>query len=173
MDITAKSATLDDIRSLRELYRQEMNCQIIHDSLHTRQGWTLSWLLFIDGGTAGYGSIAVAGPWAGKRTVFEFYALPLFRGRVFDLFTALLSASGATFIETQSNDPLLTVMLHTFAHSIAAESILFHDKLTTSLDPPGVLFRPATPADTSQIAQQQLDAQAGWLLELKDASSSG
>ena len=30
-----------EILPWRELYRQEMNCQIVHDSLHGREGWTL------------------------------------------------------------------------------------------------------------------------------------
>jgi hypothetical protein len=36
-------ATLTDahtILPLRARYRQEMNCQIVHDSIHSREGWT-------------------------------------------------------------------------------------------------------------------------------------
>ena len=43
------------------------------------------------------------------------------------LFSVLLSVSGAEAIETQSNDSMLTTMLHTFARSVKSESILFHD----------------------------------------------
>ena len=33
MSISAKPATLDQIVPMRELYREEMNCQIVHDYL--------------------------------------------------------------------------------------------------------------------------------------------
>ena len=46
----------------------------------------------------------------------------------------------------QSNDPLIAVMLHTFAVNIESESILFHDRLITAHSPPGVVFRAATSA---------------------------
>src|SRR5689334_17572568 len=83
---------------------------------------------------------------------------------MFDLFIALLTSSGATMIETQSNDVLLTAMLHTFAPTVSSESILFHDKLTTAHTPSDALFRRATPEDAAHIAQQQLDSEARWLV---------
>jgi len=104
----------------------------------------------------GYGSIAVAGPWKDKPTLYEFYVLPHYRCRLFDLFSVLLAASGVNRIETQSNDPLLTPMLHAFAHDIMSESILFHDRLTTALAPAGVCFRRATASDGAQIPVDQL-----------------
>src|SRR5687768_6929776 len=130
MQLSAKVVAVDDIRSWRDMYRQEMNCQIIHDSIHGRPGWTKEYLLQIDGVTAGYGSIAVSGPWKDKPTVYELYLVPQFRSRSFDLFETLLAASGAVSIEVQSNDPLITVMLHTYAENIESESILYHDRLT-------------------------------------------
>lgn len=101
-----------------------------------------------------------------KPTIYEFHVAPPARNRVFDLFQALLAASGAVAIETQSNDPQLTVMLHAFARDVASESILFHDRLTTSHPPPpGVTFRPAMAADAARITEQKLDSGAKWLLE--------
>ena len=167
MNLTAKAASVDEILPWRDLYRQEMNCQIIHDSLHSRKGWTESYLLLAGGVTAGYGSIAVAGPWKGKPTVFEFYGLPQYRMRVFDLFHALLAASGAVMIEVQSNDSLITVMLHAFAQNVTSESILFQDKLTTALAPPGAIFRHATRDDAAQILAHELDAGADWLVAVE------
>jgi hypothetical protein len=51
------------------------------------------------------------------------------RMRTFDLFTSLLAECEARTIETQSNDPMLTVMLHVFARNVRAESILLEDGL--------------------------------------------
>jgi len=45
MELSAKAASLQDILPWRDLYREEMNCQIVHDSLHSRKGWTESYLL--------------------------------------------------------------------------------------------------------------------------------
>jgi len=156
MELSAKQTSLERIKALRDLYRQEMNCQIIHDSIHSRPGWTLEYLLSAGGTSVGYGSIAVAGPWKDIPSIYEFYVLPYYRSRLFDLFSVLLEASGANRIETQSNDALLTVMLHTFAQDIASESILYHDKLTTALAPAGALFRRAIISDGLDITEEQL-----------------
>jgi len=156
MEPSAKQITFEEMRSWRDLYREEMNCQIIHDSIHARPGWTLEYLLSAGGAPAGYGSIAVAGPWKDKPTIYEFYVLPHYRSRLFDLFSALLAVSGANRIETQSNDEALTAMLHTFAHDVVSESILYHDKLTTAFAPAGAFFRRPSASDDPQIPAGQL-----------------
>jgi GNAT superfamily N-acetyltransferase len=164
MPVTAHRVELRDIEGMRDIYRHEMNCQIIHDSIHARPGWTHEYLLTEGGARVGYGSVAVAGPWQAQPAVYEYFVLPQHRERMFDLFLALLTASGATVIETQSNDPLLTVMLHTFAPAVASESILFHDKVTTAYAPPDAAFRSVRPEDGAQIAEQELDPGAKWLV---------
>ena len=84
---------------------------------------------------------------------------PAARDRVFDLFDALLKASGSDRVETQSNDPLLTAMLHAYCRDVASESILFHDRITTHLPPPkGFTFRPARPDDAENIPEDQRGA---------------
>jgi GNAT superfamily N-acetyltransferase len=167
MSIESRQVELRDIEGLRDIYRQEMSCQIIHDSIHSRPGWSREYLLIEGGAKVGYGSIAVGGPWHEKPTVYEFFVLRQYRSRLFDLFEGLLASSQATMIETQTNDRLLTVMLHTFARDISSESILFHDKLTTSHTPREADFRRASADDTSQIAQQQLDSNAKWLVSVE------
>ena len=97
-------------------------------------------------------------------TVYEYFLLPQHRGRMFDAFIALLTSSGVTEIETQSNAVPLTAMLHTFAPTVTSESILFHDKMTTAHGLPDALFRRVTPEDAEQIAQQELDSEATWLV---------
>ena len=156
MELSVKQTTFEEIESWRDLYRQEMNCQIIHDSIHSRSGWTLEYFLSAGGAPVGYGSIAVAGPWKDKPTLYEFYVLPYYRSFLFDLFSVLLSASGANRIETQSNDSILTAMLHTFAHDVVSESILYHDKLTTTLAPAEAFFRRAIASDDPKIPADQL-----------------
>jgi GNAT superfamily N-acetyltransferase len=145
MEILAKPVSVQEILPWRDLYRQQMRCQIVHDSLHSREGWTQPYLLQAGETTAGYGSILVGGPWTGTRTAFEFYVLPDQRSRVFDLFASLLATSGATAILAQTNDALLSVMLHIWAHNIASEKIVFEDKLTTAHSPAGAIFKRREP----------------------------
>jgi GNAT superfamily N-acetyltransferase len=156
MELSANAADPGDVLPWREMYRLEMGCQIIHDSIHSRPGWTQEYFLFAGDTKVGYGSVAVAGPWTGKPTVYEFYVLPGHRLRAFDLFRALLTASRAVMINVQSNDSLITVMLHTFGHDVTNESVLFHDQLTTMLSPAGALFRGATAADVADVPGDQL-----------------
>jgi GNAT superfamily N-acetyltransferase len=167
MPASAHRVELREIEGMRDIYRQEMNCQIIHDSIHARPGWTHEYVLTEDDAQIGYGSIAVAGPWQANPTVYEFFVLPQNRRHIFDLFIALLTSSQATVIETQSNDPLLTTMLHTFAPTVSSESILFHDKLTTAHAPPEAQFRKVCPEDAPQIAQHELDSGAEWVVAVR------
>jgi GNAT superfamily N-acetyltransferase len=156
MELTAKAAAAADVFPWRDRYRAEMNCQIIHDSIHSRAGWTQEYLLFVGVTPVGYGSIAIGGPWRGKPTVYEFYVVPQHRVAVFDLFHALLTASGAVMINVQTNDPHMSVMFHTFAHDVTNEAIIFHDQVTTALAPAGATFRRAIAAECPDVPADQL-----------------
>lgn len=166
MRFDAQLTSLEQILPWRDLYRHEMNCQIIHDSLHEREGWTQSYSLTLEGAAVGYGAIAIGGPWKGKPTAFEFYVLPQFRNRTLDLFEAFLKRSEAVSIETQSNDPLLTPMLHVFGRGLNVESILFADGMTTNLQGDGITVRRSTPGDAAAISQNDLDDDGKWVVEL-------
>ena len=85
MAIVARIAQLIDIdiASLRESYREEMKCQIIHDSIHVRSGWTREYALELNGTDVGYGSVAIAGPWCHSHALYEFYVQPAHRMRTF------------------------------------------------------------------------------------------
>jgi len=149
--------------ALRELYRQEMNCQIVLDSWHGR-GWTDSYSLRLDDRVVGYG--LVGGVRAEhKEIITEFYVLPVHRRFALPLFRRLAEISQARSVEVQTNDTLLTLMLFDCAEKIESNVILFHDALTTSLAIPGVSFRKVLEEDREQIVAQKLDADAEWMLE--------
>lgn len=173
MELSAKASDARAVLPWRDMYRLEMNCQVVHDSIHSRPGWTREYLLFTGPVPIGYGSVAVAGPWKGKPTVYEFYVLPHYRLHAFDLFHALLTASGAVMIEVQSNDSLITVMLHTFAENVTSESVLFQDKLTTALSPADATFRAATHAEVPAVPRDQLKWYGVVELEGKVAATGG
>ncbi len=46
MSLVAKLAPAAALLPLRTRYREEMNCQIVHDSIHARDGWTKSYYHF-------------------------------------------------------------------------------------------------------------------------------
>jgi GNAT superfamily N-acetyltransferase len=174
MATAARLSELSEIEHLREEYRDEMKCQIVHDSIHRRTGWTREYALELDGAIVGYGSVAIAGPWRDAPALYEFYVQREERTHTFDLFASLRDACGAEIIETQSNAPMLTVMLHTFARNIRAEAILFRDAFQTSLAPAGAGFRAMAAEDTEILRRQGLDDGASWVVTLNgDIAGAG
>ena len=156
MRISVAETDLDSIRPWRDMYRLEMSCQIVHDSIHERPGWSREHLLCIAGVPVGYGSVAVGGPWTNKPAIYEVYVAPAYRLRLLELFQALVEAAGAAECEVQSNDVLAAVLIHAFAHDVNSESILFHDQQTTSIPPPaGATFRAPMEAEAPDVPAEK------------------
>jgi hypothetical protein len=44
MPAQARLASAEEVLPLRTRYRDEMACQIVHDSIHRREGWSRSYL---------------------------------------------------------------------------------------------------------------------------------
>jgi GNAT superfamily N-acetyltransferase len=166
MKIQIKLSSAENILPLRTRYRAEMNCQIVHDSIHRREGWALTYLFESGGVATGFGSVAIAGPWKDKPTLFEFYVLPEYRSRAFELFVAFLTASGARFLEVQTNDSLLGVMALTYGHDFASEKIVFQDNFNTTLSANGALLRCVTSEEEIQTALEQRQGGGEWVLEM-------
>ncbi|MBN8246473.1 MAG: GNAT family N-acetyltransferase [Verrucomicrobia bacterium] len=155
-----------ELLPLRVRQREELNCQIVHDSIPRREGWTEGFRLTRDGTTVGFGSVAVAGPWKDRPTVFEFYLLPECRWRAFALFEAFLAASGARWFEVQSNDALLTSLAVAQARDLASEKIVFKDGWTTHDTIQGAVLRRQTPVEEIQSAIERQQGGGEWVLEL-------
>jgi GNAT superfamily N-acetyltransferase len=157
MHVHAALTVAPVVLPLRTRYRQEMNCQIVKDSIPTRPGWALTYALGLEDALVGFGTVAIAGPWTGKPTILEFFVLPDHRTRAFDLFEAFVEASGARLMEVQSNDALLVMMLHTYAHEIVSEAMVFRDGFTTALTANGAVLQPLTSDDEvrASIADRQ------------------
>jgi GNAT superfamily N-acetyltransferase len=147
MNVTALAvkATLQDIQPFRTLFLQETNFQIRYDACHAR-GWTDSYLLKIDDRTVGYGSIK-GQQRPDRDTIFEFYVIPPFRAWSSLLFTALVATAAPARIECQSNDLLLSSMLHEFAREITADVALFEDHVVTRLVIANAVVRPRRDGD--------------------------
>jgi GNAT superfamily N-acetyltransferase len=161
MNVEVSRVEVNDIMPLRELYRHEMNCQIIHDSF-PRRGFSDAYLIRVAGRIAGYGLVA------NKHypdTVNEFHTFPAYRAAALPMFLQLLEVSQATRIRAQTNDRLMLLMLYDCAADITSEAILFADALTTHLTCPTGNLRKVTEADKAQLDGNKLDAGAGWLIE--------
>jgi GNAT superfamily N-acetyltransferase len=166
MAISVRRAECSEITSLRDEFRREMNGQIVHDSIHDRVGWTLEYLLVDTDLAIGYGSVAVAGPWHGRPTVYEFYVVPERRSTAFGLFEAFLAASRPHAYEVQSSDVLTTVLCLTFAREIGTEKVVFRDHTTTELPANGVTLRRVTPEDDILAAIAERAGGGEWVAEL-------
>ena len=155
---------------MRTRHREEMNCQIVHDSIHSRPGWTLTYRLEANAATVGYGTVAVAGPWKQQPTLLEFYVLPAYRHLAFGLFEMLVDTSKPQRFEIQSNDVLPFVMAHTYGRDIVSEKIVFRDAATTSHPNQGTVLVRITPEAQSRQALEERSGSSDWRLELDGAS---
>ncbi len=144
MPIHAEKVEYKEVEALRELYRQEADCQIIHDSI-LRRGLADAYLIQVDGHVAGYGGV-----WNkyDPGQIMEFYTLPARRAEALPLFRALIEAAGATRLEAQTNMPLMLMMLYDCGQNITTEAILFADAATTHLPCPSGIFRHSQTEDT-------------------------
>ena len=161
LTIAAAKADLRDILPLRELFLQENNFQIRYDARHAR-GWTDSYLLRIEDSVVGYG--AITGQERDSRdTVFEFFVVRPFRKNASALFRQLLAASGAEYIECQSNDLLLSSMLFEFSPSVKSEVVLFEDHAVTEHIVPGATFRARSKND--QVFDHDVEPVGDYVIE--------
>lgn len=161
MNIRVERAEYADVEGLRDLYRQEAQCQIIHDSI-LRRGMADPYLISVNDRVAGYGGV-----WNSHAvgTVMEFFTLPHHRRDSERMFRAFLDVSRAIGIEAQTNMPLMLTMLYDFARNIRQESILFADAFTTNLPSAGGVVRPTATADFAAAGVQGLEL-GDWVLEL-------
>jgi GNAT superfamily N-acetyltransferase len=140
MTLSVTKTTIRDILSLRSLFLQENNFQIRYNATHER-GWSDSYTFTIDNETIGYGCIKGNENHNDRDTVFEFYLVPSFRNMASVAFLELLRTSKASFIESQSNDLLLTSLLYQYGQDINSNVILFEDSFTSKIKADIALFR--------------------------------
>jgi GNAT superfamily N-acetyltransferase len=161
--IDVEPATLDQIAGWREKYRREMSCQIVHDSWHER-GFVSSYSISADGEMVGYGSVG-GSPDESSDCVKEFYLERSRRTDAQPLFIALVGASGAKRIESQTSDRLLTHVLLENARDVERTRILFEDVLTTEHAVPGARLRPISPLERDGIFGHTRVPVGDWVIE--------
>jgi GNAT superfamily N-acetyltransferase len=171
MPITARAVPYREIAPLHERYRQEMNCQIVHDSIHFRPGWMVEHALHTeDSRLIGYASLAVGGPWKTDPTFMELYVLPEHRSRAFAGFEAFLQAAQPTRFEVQTNCVLSNVMALTFGREIGTEKIVFRDDIRTALPPNGARLARTTSLEDIRRGMAERQDGGEWTLEVDGAT---
>ncbi len=140
-----------------------MNCQIVHDSWHTR-GFTDISTLRLDGRVVGYGAVG-GDPGQPKDTIKEFFVDPADRGSALTLLRAFITATGAEWIETQTNDPLLSVLIFDCADDLTSTTILFEDALTSTIPAPDGAVRRLTDAERAAAFPHTLVPVGDWGVE--------
>jgi GNAT superfamily N-acetyltransferase len=165
MSLEVTRVPTEAIVKLRDLYRHEMACQIIHDSWPER-GWIDAFLLHRDGSVVGYATVGgVRGEH--KDTITECYVLPPHRGIALALCRRLIEVSGATRVEAQTNDRLLTLLLWDCCAEIERGPVLFSDQLTTALPNPGCIVRRTEDAEKGTIFPHSSEPVGDWLVEVR------
>src|SRR5580700_3610781 len=114
MQITVERVNYSEIEPMRELYREEARCQIVHDSA-LRRVLADPYLVLADGRRVGYGGV-----WNKHypNRIMEFYVLPDVRAAASPMFRELISAAGAIETEAQTNMPLMLTMLYDYSDEI-------------------------------------------------------
>src|SRR5882672_11370593 len=161
MKIQVHRVEYADVETMRELYRQELNCQIVHDSFLSR-GLADPFVVQVGGRVGGYGAISNK---YDKGRLIEFYALPDVRSMALPMFRELLITSQATHIEAQTNAPLMLLMLFNCATNIVPEKVLFHDAFVTHLVCPKGVLRKSTPEDSASIFSNQHEPIGDWIIK--------
>jgi GNAT superfamily N-acetyltransferase len=160
--VSVEHVDLEAILPMREDYRREMRCQIVHDCWHAR-GYTDSFLLRSDGVVVGYGAVGGA-PGDPRTTLKEFYVLPERRGEALALCHELVQVSDAATIEAQTNDRLLVLMLLDCASALESETVIFEDAVTVHVEQPGVVFRRLTAAERAAAFPHTFEPVGDWAL---------
>ena len=161
MNIQVHPVEYQEVAALRELYRQEANCQIRYDSMLSR-GLADPYLILTDGRIAGYGAVLNKYD-TGHLT--EFYVLPPMRSQALPLFRELLAVSRATHIAAQTNISLLLTMLYDCAENITDSSIMFQDAFVTNLACPHAVFRHKTAEDVGAMFEHHAEPEGEWVVE--------
>jgi RimJ/RimL family protein N-acetyltransferase len=102
MNFNVIKTTLSEVQSLRKLFLSESRFQFICDKCHGA-GWADIYVFTSGKEIAGYGSLWGKDKREDRDTIFEFYLLPSFRKFADAVYPEFIKASGALFIECQSN----------------------------------------------------------------------
>jgi len=158
MELKVTKTGLTEVKELRDLFLKEISFQFIYNKCHGA-GWADTYIFTIDGTKVGYGSVWGKDKREERDAIFEFYLLEPYRKMANMIFPEFYKASGASYIECQTNDTSLSGMLFEYCANIYAACILFEDSFTTGFDIPGTEFKKTEnkDGDTEYILEHHAD----------------
>jgi len=165
MSLCVQRVESSAIADLREIHWAEVNGQVVHALIHRRPGWTEDWLLEADGVRAGFASVAVAGPWTGRRTVLEYQVTPAWTRRAFGLFEAFLAAADVCAFELQTNCGVEGLLPHVYGTEVLSDKIVFRDGPAEEVHLPGAFLRRLTDMEALRTAVAERRGGGEWRLE--------
>jgi GNAT superfamily N-acetyltransferase len=165
MKLSAKPCEFDFVRPLRERYRREMACQIVHDSMHERSDWSKRFALHCDDFVAGYGAVLTGGPWAGTNTAFELFVLPEYRGFLLDLTAVFFDLAHVDQVIAQTNDTAMTMALLQYCRQIEPEKLVFTEGASSRLPDKGASLRRTRDLDPCLVFAHREEPVGDWALE--------
>ncbi|MDB5156837.1 MAG: Acetyltransferase protein [Mucilaginibacter sp.] len=130
MEFDIVKAQETDIESHRRLFLAEAKFQFIYNKCHGA-GWVDNYLFKFGERAIGYGSVWGKDKREDRDTICEFFLDHPFRKYARQVFGQFIKASGAGFVECQTNDILLANMAFESAKNINAEAILFEAAFET------------------------------------------
>ncbi len=165
--LSVQPTDLAAVGAMREDYRREMACQIVHDSWHRRDFSSL-FAIHEDGAPIGYA--AVGGPPGEPHDVLkEFYLVPTRRALALVLARHVIKIGGARFIEAQTNDLQLSLLLWDCAVECTSEILLFADGDGRGLAAPGVTLRVLEATERATVFVHQVEPVGNWGLEYRES----
>lgn len=145
MQVQILKTRSEDIKDFHNLFLHENNFQFVFDKCHY-YGWADVFVFVYNNVQIGYGAVWGTNKREDRDTVFEFYVLPPYRSYNSIIFQQFIDATNPLYIESQSNDVLLSAMLYEFGKNIHAEAILFKDYFQSTIHIADVVFGRNKPA---------------------------
>jgi GNAT superfamily N-acetyltransferase len=162
MQISVTPCPAQELLHLHQLYRDEADCQLVHDSFWFR-GLLDAYAVHVDRAVAGHAAVANR---YGKGRLLEFYLHPKFRADAGEVLREVLDETGATHIEAQSNVPFMLEMFEACAADRLIEKTLFADGVCTELvAPAGVSFRSKRTEAELSIFRHEVEPEGDWVIE--------
>ena len=163
MPISVIKTDHNKILHLRSLFLQENNFQIRYNATHER-GWTDSYVFQSGKDNIGYAAIKGKDNIVDRDCIFEFYLIPPFRHLASHCFKTLKKTAIPAYIETQSNEKMLTGLLNEFGRDIQSDVILFCDSFCSDLKVEKIVFRKQNEKD--KIFKHHSEPEGDYVLAL-------
>lgn len=144
---TFRLAAADEWTDWRQYYLSENKFQIRYHAVHER-GWADTYIVSKTGDEIGYISVFGSDDRSIRDTIFELYLVKEYREKFYEIISTFCTEQKIKYIETQTNESLLTNALYECSNSIITQNILFEYSHEKQLNIEGANFRRINDQDT-------------------------